>query len=107
MGSGILIRKAIIYYGKENFARQIIKWCKTSREKWKSERDIITPEIISNPKCYNLITGGKRKTINTFKVSIKTKDCHELFNIPLPKQPKVMRKSYKNKRGKYRKKKLK
>lgn len=79
MGSGVLINKAIAYYGKENFTKEVIMHCKTRAEMFREERKLITREVIQNPNCYNLITGGKRKSKNTFKVKAKTKACKELL----------------------------
>ena len=79
MGSGVLIKKAIKYYGIDNFEMVMIKSCNSVKNKWYCERKIITKEIVKNPNCYNLITGGKRKTKNTFKVKAKTKSCKELL----------------------------
>jgi len=79
MGSGVLIRLAIEHYGKHNFEMVIIKNCISTKNKWYWERRIITRAIIKDPQCYNLITGGKRKSKNTFKVNAKTKNCKELL----------------------------
>jgi len=79
MGSGVLITKAIEYHGKEFFEMVIIKNCKSVSNKWYWERQLITKTIVKDPNCYNLITGGKRRTKNTFKVRAKTKNCQELL----------------------------
>jgi len=79
MGSGILISRAITFYGKENFRKETVLLCKSYKHMFKEERKIITKKVISNPLCYNLITGGKRKSKNTVKVRIKSKACKELF----------------------------
>ena len=80
MGSGVLIIKAIEYYGIDNFEKVMIKNCKTRRAMFIAERKIINRDIVNDPNSYNLITGGKRKSKNTYKVKVKTKNCKELCN---------------------------
>ena len=80
MGSGVLIKKAINHYGIENFEKIILKKCKNRKEMFVHERNLITYEIIKDPNCYNLITGGKRKSKNTRTVRARTKNCKELLD---------------------------
>lgn len=80
MGSGVLIRLAIKHYGEDYFEKEVIKMCTSVKGKWFWERKLLTREVVKNPQCYNLITGGKRRTKNTFKVKAKTKNCKELLN---------------------------
>ena len=80
MGSGVLIRKAIKYYGIEAFSKVMIKNCKTRRAMFIAERKIINRDIVNDPNSYNLITGGKRKSKNTYRVKAKIKNCQELLN---------------------------
>lgn len=79
MGSGVLITKAVRYYGASSFNVSIIGMYSDRRALFRAERKLITKEIITDPNCYNLITGGKRKSKNTFKVLAKTKNCKELL----------------------------
>jgi len=79
-GSGILIKRAVKHYGKENFNMQIIQNCVSSASKWKWERKIVTYKIINDPKCYNLVTGGRRKSKNTRKVKITSKADRNLWD---------------------------
>lgn len=79
MGSGVLISKAIEYYGLKNFKKEILKYCKTRQAMFVEERKIVNKSIVKNPQSYNLITGGKRKSKNTFKIKAKTKNCKELL----------------------------
>ncbi len=73
MGSGVFIKKAIKYYGINNFEKIIIKNCKSAKDKWVWERIIITKEVIKDPNCYNLITGGKRKSKTHLRLKQKLK----------------------------------
>jgi len=79
MGSGVLICKAIKYYGIKNFEKVMIRECKSRRDMFYWERKIINRTIVNDPNSYNLITGGKRRTKNTYKVKAKTKNCKELL----------------------------
>lgn len=81
MGSGVLIRKAIVYYGKKNFTMTMIENCKSRQAMFIAERKIINRAIVDDPNSYNLITGGRRKSKNTYKVKAKTKACKELLNV--------------------------
>ena len=79
MGSGVLIGLAVKHYGKDNFEMVVVKFCNSVNSKWYWERKIITKKIVKDPNCYNLITGGKRRTKNTFQVKAKSKNCNELL----------------------------
>lgn len=79
MGSGILLKKAIEYYGECSFMKEILEYCKSHSHLYIRERIIVNKKIVLDPNCYNLITGGKRKSKNTFKVKAKTKNCKELL----------------------------
>ena len=73
MGSGVLITKAIKFYGIENFEMVMIKNYPSRKAMFAAERRLITKEVITKTKCYNLITGGAKCTKNTYKVKAKTK----------------------------------
>ena len=79
MGSGVLIKKAIKYYGAENFEKVMLKKCKSKRDMYFQERKIITKEVVKDPNCYNLITGGKRRTKSTYQVKARSKNCKEVL----------------------------
>lgn len=81
MGSGVLIKKAIEYYGVEHFTKEVLRECPSRKEMFRAERRLITSEVIKNKNCYNLITGGKRKTKNTRRVMARTKNCVELLDL--------------------------
>lgn len=79
MGSGVLVKKAIDYYGAKCFTKVVMKLCKNRKAMFVAERKIVNKNIVLDPNSYNLITGGKRKSKNTFKVKAKTKRCKELL----------------------------
>jgi len=58
MGSGLLIRKAITKYGESNFVRTVLFFCSSSREMYKKESEIVTPEFIKRADVYNECQGG-------------------------------------------------
>lgn len=59
MGSGVLIKKAIAKYGKQNFVKRILMICDSEQEAYEAEREIIQANNahISN-QYYNLASGG-------------------------------------------------
>lgn len=59
LGSGKHLRNSVYYHGKENFKREILEFCENKESLSKREREIVNEELISNPKCMNLILGGK------------------------------------------------
>ena len=58
MGSGELIKRAIIKYGKENFKKEIIEICQTASETNLKEDYYITFFNSYTPKGYNIAVGG-------------------------------------------------
>jgi len=80
MGSGILIKKAIKHHGIENFKKEVLLFCKNKKDMSIQERKIINKDIVKDPNSYNLITGGKRRSKNTFTITARSKNCKELLN---------------------------
>lgn len=60
LGSGEVIWNAIKKYGKGNFKREILFFCKTEEEMSNKEKEILTLKFIKENKkeCYNIATGG-------------------------------------------------
>lgn len=58
MGSGILIKKAIKTYGIDNFKKEILVICESAEYALNVEALLVNDELLSNPLCYNLNTGG-------------------------------------------------
>lgn len=58
LGSGILIKAAVRKYGRASFVREIISFHLTIDEMNAAEASIITPEMLTDPQCYNLAKGG-------------------------------------------------
>ncbi|WP_407304000.1 GIY-YIG nuclease family protein [Acinetobacter sp.] len=59
LGSGKLLKIAIQKYRKENFKREILSFHKCEVSLNDAERQMITSELINDPQCYNLATGGE------------------------------------------------
>ncbi len=79
LGSGILIKNAIKKYGRENFKKEILIFCKSYEDLIFLEELIITKEITENNNYYNLDTGGKngehsQQTKNKIRESINNSE---------------------------------
>lgn len=59
LGSGILIRRAIEKYGKENFKREILFECSTREEMNAKEAELVNEEFLKRDDIYNLKQGGE------------------------------------------------
>ena len=57
-GSGILIKKAISKYGKDNFDKIVLQYFNTIEEMKTGECKLITQYDINNDQCYNMKGGG-------------------------------------------------
>lgn len=64
LGSGVLIRKAINKYGKENFSNKLLEWCYSEKELNEKEQLWIKKlDCLANTnKGYNLSIGGNQVT---------------------------------------------
>lgn len=70
LGSGQIIKDAIVKYGKSNFKIDILKYFETRELALLYEVEIITQDVINDPDSYNLIPGGA----NISKFGKKDKD---------------------------------
>lgn len=62
LGSGKILKLAILKYGRENFKKEIIEFYDSIEDLAKGEKDLILDEHINDPKCYNLKYGGEGGT---------------------------------------------
>jgi 23S rRNA pseudoU1915 N3-methylase RlmH len=58
MGSGSRIKYAISDLGAENFEKEILHVCKSASEASKKEAELVTQNVVDDPKSYNLVLGG-------------------------------------------------
>jgi hypothetical protein len=58
LGSGTILKRAIIKYGKENFTKIIILFFDTYQEALDKEAEIVTLDFIKNNNTYNICEGG-------------------------------------------------
>lgn len=59
LGSGYHLLNAVRKYGKNNFARYVIKYFDSHEEALKYENKIITQDMLKDKFCYNIQPGGK------------------------------------------------
>jgi len=58
MGSGIAITESIKKYGKETFTKEILEFFDTRESALEKEAEIVTNDLVNDPRCYNLTLGG-------------------------------------------------
>lgn len=58
LGSGKLILESIKKYGKENHTIEVIKFFSNKKDKFKSEKEFITRDMLNDSMCLNISYGG-------------------------------------------------
>ncbi len=58
MGSGVLLKKAIKKYGRENFRKEILETFEEREKAFEREREIVTEDYVSMNHTYNVASGG-------------------------------------------------
>lgn len=59
LGSGVLLKEAILKYGKENFQKEILFVFNTIDEMNTCEKELVTENLVKDPMCYNIGLGGE------------------------------------------------
>ena len=58
LGSGKYLNEAIKKYGKQNFKRQILFQCKTQKQMYQKQAQIVNQQFLKRQDTYNLTPGG-------------------------------------------------
>lgn len=58
-GSGKALRDAIKLHGKENFTKEVLFDFDTEAEMNVKERELVTEDLVADPKSYNMAVGGE------------------------------------------------
>ncbi len=58
LGGGKRIKNSIKRYGKENHSKEILEFAESRKQLAERERQIVNEELLEDPKCLNLCTGG-------------------------------------------------
>ena len=58
MGSGIILKKSIKKYGKQNHIFEILKFFSSREELIEKEKEIVNEDFLKDPQCMNLRIGG-------------------------------------------------
>jgi hypothetical protein len=63
MGSGVLLKRAFLKYGIENFKKDIISKHSSFSELVEEEEKVVNGLLILDEMCYNMATGGRGKEV--------------------------------------------
>jgi DNA-binding transcriptional regulator YiaG len=58
LGSGTRIKKSVQYHGRESHKRTILGFFETRETAFDKEKEIVNEELLKDPKCMNIMTGG-------------------------------------------------
>jgi len=58
LGSGTILRSAILKYGKHNFTKEVMFIFDNSEDMFKKERELVSPDFLCDQNVYNLKVGG-------------------------------------------------
>lgn len=58
LGSGLVLKRAIVKYGESSFSKEVLYDCSCEEEMYKTERAIVNEEFIARPDTYNIMLGG-------------------------------------------------
>ena len=72
MGSGTLLRKEYVKYGKENFFKEILKFFDNREDLINYEQSIVNENVLNDPLNLNIIRGGVAGLERGFTVGLVT-----------------------------------
>ncbi len=89
LGSGVILKAAIQKYGKDSFIRHVLYVYDNEEDSINKETELITEEVLSSEKYYNLAPGGQffsnRKTpsnaIKITAVNMKSGDRKDYISV--------------------------
>jgi hypothetical protein len=82
MGGGVKIRESIKKYGKESHIKEILEFFNDRDSTAAMEKQILTPEILTDPMCMNLMVGGYGGGDNAiFKEKLKDPEYKKEFSL--------------------------
>jgi hypothetical protein len=59
LGSGYHLKNAIMFYGVNNFKKEILCFFDSEDEAYAYEKEVVTLDLVNDSSCYNIITGGR------------------------------------------------
>lgn len=65
LGSGLILRRSIRKYGKENFKKEILEFCNDKEHLAQREKEIVNEEFLKESLCMNLKLGGTGGWLNS------------------------------------------
>lgn len=91
MGSGLRLRRSIRKHGVENHTKEILGFFETRELLIEAEKQAITPEMITDTNCMNLMGGGKggfiseeqqrHRSICAYKAFFEKMKNDDVFNL--------------------------
>lgn len=58
LGSGLILKRSIKKYGRENFNKEILEFCSNETELSKREKEIVNRNLLNHPLILNIKEGG-------------------------------------------------
>lgn len=77
LGSGLLIKKAIILFGRHNFKKEILFKCSSIKEMNEKEREYVNESVVNDRNSYNLILGGEGGDTYSYRNAEERKRYHD------------------------------
>jgi hypothetical protein len=59
LGSGKILKNSVQKHGKENHVREILQEFATREEMYAAEAEMVTEDLLTDPRCMNIKPGGK------------------------------------------------